>query len=168
MPAITTATNMRKRTSEFDFHSAPGHLIRRAHQRAVAIFNEETEDFAITPIQFALLSELARHPEIDQVTLATQIAIDVATLGQVAMRLEDRGLIAREGDSNDRRRKRLVITASGHHSLRQVECKIAMAQDRIMAPLTQRETEMFLRLLRKLVRFNDDVRKQEVSETTRK
>ncbi|HWS05123.1 MAG TPA: MarR family transcriptional regulator, partial [Burkholderiaceae bacterium] len=38
--------------SSFDFEHAPGHLIRRAHQLAVAIFMDETADFEITPVQF--------------------------------------------------------------------------------------------------------------------
>ena len=39
----------RRMAKSFDFQHAPGHLIRRAHQLAVAIFMEETGDFDITP-----------------------------------------------------------------------------------------------------------------------
>ena len=42
----------------FDFRHAPGHLIRRAHQVSVAIFMEETADFEVTPVQFAILNAL--------------------------------------------------------------------------------------------------------------
>lgn len=50
----------------FDFRHAPGHLIRRAHQ--VAIFMEETADFDVTPVQFAILNALLDDPGEDQVT----------------------------------------------------------------------------------------------------
>jgi hypothetical protein len=35
-----------------------GHLIRRAHQLAVAVFMEETAGFDATPVQFAILNAL--------------------------------------------------------------------------------------------------------------
>jgi DNA-binding MarR family transcriptional regulator len=140
----------------FGFHTAPGHLIRRAQQIAVALFVEETSSDDITPIQFALLSELAQHPEIDQASLASQIAVDVATLGQVAMRLEERGLIARDADASDRRRKRLVITSQGEKLLKSVETKVENAQHRILAPLTKSEAVTFVKLLTKLVGGNNE------------
>ena len=62
----------RRMAKSFDFQHAPGHLIRRAHQLAVAIFMEETGDFDITPVQFAILNALIDDPGEDQVTLAAQ------------------------------------------------------------------------------------------------
>ena len=53
----------------FDFHNTPGHLVRRAHQRTVALFMEETAGFDVTPVQFAILHELLARPGEDQVTL---------------------------------------------------------------------------------------------------
>lgn len=142
--------------STYDFHSMPGHLIRRAQQIAVALFAEETASFDITPIQFALLSELAQSKSLDQVTLAAHIAVDVATLGQVAARMEERELIAREPDAGDARRKRLAITRKGRALLRQVGPAVTSAQSRILAPLNARDQATFSRLLEKLVRSNND------------
>ena len=42
-------------TRGYDFRRAPGHLVRRAHQRSVAIFAEEMARFDVTPVQFAIL-----------------------------------------------------------------------------------------------------------------
>ena len=47
-----TVVTLRAMPKSFDFRHAPGHLIRRAHQLAVAIFMEETSDFGVTPVQF--------------------------------------------------------------------------------------------------------------------
>ncbi|MGH8848591.1 MAG: MarR family transcriptional regulator, partial [Polaromonas sp.] len=46
----------------FNFSEAPGHLIRRAQQLAVAIFMEETAGFDATPVQFAILNALMDDP----------------------------------------------------------------------------------------------------------
>jgi DNA-binding MarR family transcriptional regulator len=55
--------------SMHDLYEHPGHLLRRAQQISVSIFYDEmgTE---LTPGQYAILSRLAEHPGIDQVSLA--------------------------------------------------------------------------------------------------
>ncbi len=146
----------RKPAAEYDLQTAPGHLIRRAQQIAVAIFAEETGGQELTPVQFALLAELSRHPTVDQVTLAAHIAVDVATLGQVVLRLEQRGLLARAADADDRRRKRLAITRRGRAQLAKIVPAVAAAQTRILAPLSADEQAVFCRLLAKLVQHNNE------------
>jgi MarR family transcriptional regulator, lower aerobic nicotinate degradation pathway regulator len=145
-----------KRSEAFDIHLVPGHLIRRTQQIAVAIFMEEMAALDLTPIQFALLAELARSSEIDQVTLAAQIAVDVATLGQVVLRLEERGLLARKSDAADRRRKRLAVTTQGRAMLAKAVPAVKAAQQRILAPLTKSEQKEFQRLLAKLAENNNE------------
>src|SRR6187549_3030018 len=98
-------------TKRFDFDRAPGPLIRRAHQVAVAIFMEETGGSDVTPVQFAILNALIEDPGEDQVTLAAKVAFDAATFGSVIGRLEARGWVRREADAADKRRKLLWVTA---------------------------------------------------------
>src|SRR5665213_1142770 len=101
----------------FDFEHAPGHLVRRAHQRSVAIFMEETSDFDITPVQFAILNALIDQPGEDQITLAGRVAFDAATSGSVIGRLEAKGWIRREPDADDKRRKLLWVTPEGERAV---------------------------------------------------
>jgi bacillithiol biosynthesis cysteine-adding enzyme BshC len=46
--------NLNCMTQSFDFAQAPGHLIRRAHQIAVALFMTELSGEDVTPVQFAM------------------------------------------------------------------------------------------------------------------
>jgi DNA-binding MarR family transcriptional regulator len=135
----------------FDFKHAPGHLIRRAHQLAVALFMEETADFDVTPVQFAILNALIDTPGADQVTLAGQVAFDAATSGSVISRLEAKGWIRREPDAVDRRRKLLWVTPEGERAAQQMKRLVARVQTRILAPLSVREREQLVALLGKLV-----------------
>src|SRR5476649_1234130 len=57
-------------------YTAPGHLIRRCQQIAVAIFMEETRHFALTPVQYAALVVVRAQPGIDQTRLVALIALD--------------------------------------------------------------------------------------------
>ncbi|MBA3774811.1 MAG: MarR family transcriptional regulator [Ramlibacter sp.] len=135
----------------FDFQHAPGHLIRRAHQVAVAIFMEETGGFDITPVQFAILNALIDDPGEDQVTLATKVAFDAATFGAVIGRLEAKGWVRRQADVNDRRRKLLWVTHEGETAARAMKRAVARAQARILEPLDPAQRQQLTALLVKLV-----------------
>lgn len=135
----------------FDFRHAPGHLIRRAHQRSVAVFMDETAGFDVTPVQFAILHALLDEPGADQVTLAARVHFDAATSGSVIGRLEARGWVRREPDPHDRRRKLLWLTAEGEALAHKMKAAATRAQSRMLAPLTERESQTLLRLLARMV-----------------
>jgi DNA-binding MarR family transcriptional regulator len=135
----------------FDFRHAPGHLIRRAHQRAVAIFMEETAEYGVTPVQFAILNALIEDPGEDQVTLAGKVAFDAATFGSVIGRLEAKGWVKRKADANDRRRKLLWITPQGQKAALAMKRAVGKAQSKILGPLAPEERDQLVALLDKLV-----------------
>jgi DNA-binding MarR family transcriptional regulator len=135
----------------FDFEHAPGHLVRRAHQLAVAIFMEETGDFDVTPVQFAILNALIDDPGEDQVTLAGRVAFDAATSGSVISRLESKGWVRREADPADKRRKLLWVTPDGEQVALRMKRAVVRAQARIVAPLDAAERSQLVALLAKLV-----------------
>lgn len=141
----------------YDFEHAPGYLIRRAHQVAVAIFMEEAGGHEVTPVQFAILNALIAAPGDDQVTLATRVAFDAATFGSVIGRLERRGWVRREADPADRRRKRLWVTPAGEQVAQQMKRPVARAQRRLMHELQPGEREALLALLAKLVRGHEPI-----------
>lgn len=137
--------------NSFDFRHAPGHLIRRAHQVAVALFMEETARYDVTPVQFAILNALIDEPGEDQVTLAGRVAFDAATFGSVIGRLESKGWVRREPDEADRRRKLLWITPAGAAVAQRMRNAVHRTQERILAPLDEAEQAQLLRLLDRLV-----------------
>jgi DNA-binding MarR family transcriptional regulator len=137
--------------ASFDFERAPGHLIRRAHQLAVAIFMDETADFEVTPVQFAILNALIDSPGEDQATLAGRVAFDAATSGSVIGRLEVRGWIRRKVDAQDKRRKLLWVTPAGIEAADHMKRIVARVQARILAPLDTLEQAQLVALLAKLV-----------------
>ncbi|WP_332775524.1 MarR family winged helix-turn-helix transcriptional regulator [Polaromonas sp.] len=141
----------------FNFSQAPGHLVRRAHQLSVAIFMEETEAFDVTPVQFAILNALMDDPGEDQITLSGRVAFDPATSGSVIGRLEAKGLIRRQADPGDRRRKLLWVTPEGEKLALQMKRAVGRVQQRIVAPLDDAEREQLRFLLAKLVEGHEGV-----------
>lgn len=140
----------------FDFRHAPGHLIRRAQQIAVAQFARETAAFGITPVQFALLQALVQSPGVDQNTLAAQVAFDPATSGSVVGRLEAKGWIRREADPQDRRRKLLHVTPQGQQALQDMQAAVQRVQQQILAPLNAAQAQQLVDLLSRLVAGHEE------------
>ena len=140
-----------KATAPFDFAQAPGHLIRRAQQIAVAEFARATADLDVTPVQFAFMSAMLDTPGVDQITLAKQVAFDAATSGSVIGRLEAKGWVRREADTQDRRRKLLFVTPEGAAALAGMNAAVAQAQRNMLAPLAAKDQDVFMRLLAQLV-----------------
>ncbi len=137
-------------TCAYDFRQVANHLIRRAHQRSVAIFAEEMAAFDVTPVQFAIVMTLMDKPGVDQVTLAAHVALDAATSGSVIGRLEARGWLRRENDVRDRRRKLLWITPEGERVGRCMAQVAPRVQERLLTPLQPHECEQLVYLLAKL------------------
>lgn len=135
----------------FNFVEAPGHLIRRAQQLAVAIFMDETAGFDVTPVQFAILNALMDDPGEDQITLSGRVAFDPATFGSVIGRLETKGWVRRQADPDDKRRKLLWATAEGEQLALKMKRAVGRAQQRIVGPLEPDERVQLSALLSKLV-----------------
>jgi len=136
-------------------YGRPGHLIRRLHQIAVAIFMSETDGFNMTPVQYSALLALEMHPAIDQATLANIIAFDRTTIGKVVARLESKKWIKRVASADDRRSKCLTITASGRSVLRAMDHVVDRSQELILSPLQPAERRMFVAMLERLVKLNN-------------
>lgn len=149
-PTAATLGKLVLMPKSFDFEHAPGYLIRRAQQLAVAVFMEATADYDVTPVQFAILNALMDDPGEDQVTLAGRVAFDAATSGSVIGRLEAKGWIRRETDPADKRRKLLWVTREGATLARQMRRAVARAQTRMLQPLSEKEQAQFCELLAKM------------------
>lgn len=139
-----------------DLHAAPGHLIRRLQQIAVALFMAETREFDLTPLQYAALLGIRENPHCDQTTLSNYVALDRSTIADVVERLEGKALIRRKPGVNDRRTKRLELTPAGRKLIAAAAAAVGDVQDAILAPLKPPERVIFMALLRRLVHLNNE------------
>jgi len=128
-----------------------GHLLRRAHQRATAIFLAELgERFEITPTQYAALVKLHDLGEQSQNQLGRLTAMDPATIQGVIKRLEERNLIERSCDPGDKRRTTLRLSASGAKLVAAMIPSGLRISAVTLEPLDAEERTVFLALLRRL------------------
>ena len=140
-----------------DIYKAPGHLVRRAQQIAVAIFFEEFEGWDVTPVQYAALVAIRDKPGMDQRTLVNYIAIDRSTVGSMSKGLEERKLIYRVTPKENQRIKQLFIKPAGERLLNDTRNIIMRVQERILAPLNKADQAAFMELLTRLVKLNNEL-----------
>jgi len=132
-------------------HRMPGHLVRRLHQQAVALYSRHAAGFELTPVQFAALHAVTAWPDSDQSSIGRAIACDKTTLGAVLDRLQARGMVERIADAADRRTWRLRTTPAGRILLEQLQPRIDALQRDLLAPLSESEATELMRLLAKVV-----------------
>ena len=128
-----------------------GHLLRRAHQRASAIFLSELSDVGLTPAQFFAMARLHEMGEVSQNHLGRLVAMDPATIQGVVRRLIDRGLMKRKADPKDKRRMIPRLTAKGRRIVTRLTDNARRVDETILAPLAPKERVRFVAMLKRLV-----------------
>ncbi len=121
-----------------------GILLRRCQQVALAIFTEEASDFGFSPTQYSVLAFIHIEPGINQNMLGDHIALDRSSVTKCGDTLEERGLLKRIVDKNDRRARLLHITDEGAVALAQVHEAALKARRRIEAAMGRERFENFI------------------------
>lgn len=73
----------------------------------------------LTPVQLMVLQVLAGETRLTASALSSRVSLTAATLSGLLDRLEERGLLQRHRDDQDRRRQWLLITDAGRELIRQ-------------------------------------------------
>ncbi len=127
-----------------------GFLLRRAHQRHVALFNAGMAHGELTPTQFTALFKTVQLGRITQNHLGRLAAMDPATIQGVVQRLVARGLVRRSRDPMDRRTAVLEPTEAGVSLIGRIVPCAQQSHEQALAPLSPEERAQVLYLLRKL------------------
>ncbi|MCF8466132.1 MAG: MarR family transcriptional regulator [Sneathiella sp.] len=135
---------------DYQVEAQIGHLLRRAHQRASAIFQSHVGHAQITPTQLAALAKLKDEGELSQNHLGRLTAMDPATIQGVTRRLIDRGLVQARSDQTDRRRMLLSLTGAGRALIDRLIPHAFDVSSDTLDPLTPEEQELIVKLLQKL------------------
>ena len=127
-----------------------GYLLRRAHQRASAIFQVSIGDPNITPTQYSSMVKLNEYTELSQNLLGRLVGMDKATMQGVVRRLKERGLVDSRPDPGDARRTLLSLTTEGQRLVNKLLINGPAVSRETMKPLTAQEQRQLLDLLSKI------------------
>jgi MarR family transcriptional regulator, lower aerobic nicotinate degradation pathway regulator len=94
---------------------------------------------------------------VDATQLATLIAFDRSTIGDVLTRLEAKGWAVRHSSGSDKRVKLLRLSSEGAKVLRRVEPAVQGVQKRLLAPRAPGDRLTLVRLLARLTDAYNDI-----------
>ena len=147
---------VQKSSNSWPLGQRPGFLIRRLHQIHVALFQKKCAAFDVTPLQYSLLSALARRGTADQTTLAADVVLDRTTTTGALKRLQSRRFIERSIHHRDRRAQISRLTEAGAKLLRQMEAQARAAHRETVADLSKTDQKRLIAMMQKIVAANSD------------
>jgi DNA-binding MarR family transcriptional regulator len=149
--ALMSGRSTVKREVSWPLERRPGYLIRRLHQIHVALFQQKCAAYDITPLQYSLLSALAKRGTADQTTLAADIALDRTTTTGALKRLQSRGFVDRAVARQDRRSQACRLTGAGRALLRKMEKSARAAHLETVDALSKADQKRFIAMMQKIV-----------------
>jgi MarR family transcriptional regulator, lower aerobic nicotinate degradation pathway regulator len=151
MPAETAMPPRRKKgDGHYLLDEQVGFILRQVSQRHSTIFASLIGD-ELTPTQWAALAKLVEIGQpCSQNLLGRYTAMDVATIKGVVDRLTKRGLTRTMPDPEDGRRLLVALTDSGRELADRARSNAERITRETLAPLTPRERETLLGLLKRL------------------
>lgn len=143
----------------------PGNLLRRCHQISVAIFLRKCEALRLTQLQYITLCALEEHGAIDQITLGGHTALDRNTVAVVVRKLEERGLVTRNRNPEDRRSMLVTLTDAGRQLRHAAEHAVDEVQAELLAPLDEDDKQTLCRLLQTVADENNHLSRVPVRQS---
>ena len=137
------------------YRRAPAYLIRRLHMICTAMIAEEFEDEDMPVSQWAVLTMIDNHPEIDQSRLAEVVSIDKTNTGRLVDQLEAKGLVERRPNDSDRRVWMLRCTPLGNKVRKRLRPRALATQERLLSCLEPAHRELFIDLMSQVVVANE-------------
>jgi len=114
---------------------------------------EAYEETGLHPYHFAVLVAVGEGPHETQGAIAETLGYDKGQLVGLLDELEERGLVERRRDPQDRRRQVVSLTPDGKQTLRRLRALARQIEDEFLAPLSDEERanlhELLLRLAEK-------------------
>jgi DNA-binding MarR family transcriptional regulator len=100
---------------------------------------DEFEQAGFTIQQYGVLAMLGEGARETQATIADVLGFDRSQLVRVLDDLEQRHLIERRRDPNDRRRHSVTVTSAGKRQLVQLRAIVARIEEAFLAPLDEQQ-----------------------------
>jgi DNA-binding MarR family transcriptional regulator len=107
---------------------------------------------------FAVLTALSDFGPLPQHELADRLAINRSHLVGYLDDIEQRGLVQRERDPQDRRRQHVALTPAGRTRLRRLHDVALRSQAEFLRALTEHERQTLITLLRRVLNADDRTR----------
>jgi DNA-binding MarR family transcriptional regulator len=122
-------------------------LLKRLGFNAKQHSFDEYEKAGLSPYHHAILALLDEGAPETQAAIADSLGYDRGTLVGLLDELEEKGLVERKRDPDDRRRHLVRLTSDGKRALTRLRTLAARLEDEFLAPLDGEQREQLHALL---------------------
>lgn len=130
------------------------YLLRTASDKVQDAVRRHLESLNIDAREYEVMA-LVDGDEINQITVAGAVRVNRNAMVRLTDSLEEKGMLRREVNSDNRREHLLRLTEDGHKILRQAEKIIRGTQERVIEILDVKSQKMLCECLKKIVQAED-------------
>ena len=146
MGRATLRDEMKNRIPE-ELISSPVFLLKRLGFKAKELHFDAYSEAGIHPYHYAVLATLAEGERETQGAIADALDYDRGQLVGILDELEERGLVERRRDPEDRRRQVVLMTPEGKKALTKMRALSKRLDDEFLAPLTPEQRKQLQQIL---------------------
>jgi DNA-binding MarR family transcriptional regulator len=137
------------------YQRIPAYLIRRLQMISTAVITEAFDGEDMSLSEWAVLTIIEHHPDVDQSRLADIVSIDRVNTGRLVDQLESKDLVERRSDERDRRVWKLRCTRTGLQTRKRLLPRALSSQGKLLACLTPQDRKTFIELMFQIVAANE-------------
>ena len=130
-------------------------LLKRLGFAAKDRSHDAFQGTGLNAFHFAVLALLEEDPRETQAVIADALGYDRSHIVRLLDELEERDLVVRKRDPEDRRRHVVKMTAEGKKALARLRRIVSELEDEFMAPLDAGERAALHGLLQRLMSYHD-------------
>lgn len=130
-------------------------LLKRLGFAAKARAHDAFQSTGLSAFHYAVLALLEEDPRETQAVIADALGYDRSHLVRLLDELEERDLIVRQRDRDDRRRHVVRMTADGRRMLARMRTIVQRMEDEFLAPLDAADRDALHELLERLASYHD-------------
>jgi DNA-binding MarR family transcriptional regulator len=134
-----------------------GQLLVVAAGAAQALATERLQPLGLSPRAWGVLSTLVESGPQTQIELANATATDRTAMVYLLDELEDRRLVERRPNPEDRRSYLIHLTAQGKKTQRNAAAELAKQADTLLTPLDAAERRLLIELLKRIADHWDEL-----------
>jgi DNA-binding MarR family transcriptional regulator len=112
--------------------------------------NHHLQKYEINTTQFQLLFEISCESEINQESISKRCTINKGAVARAVKKLEDKGLVKREIDENNRRQNKLSLTDEGKEILEDAKTILEEWENEVILEKGYIEKELLQKILKEI------------------